>query len=503
MGFLASAIALAGGAPPRPAVADVVTTTDGKTYEGKVTSKDGDVVVIETTFDGHKEFPKAQVKSVDTSTPPLRDMLDFRLEQAANDVKALNEVADWAKSKGFRKEIERVWQKIVEVDPKNARAHKALGHLLVGTTWMTPEEKTAADKAAEEAAMRAKGLVLYKGMWVTPEDVAAMEKGLMKDGAEWVTEEEFHTRRGERKVNGAWIKVGEKEGLERAKKVSEAAGVTLTYLWGPHIDLLHEVKPEDAQATLDAGEKAFKTAMALLKPGPSDGVNDVRIQVYLFQRSPAYVRFTEQFAKEQDIGSMPGMENWAKSTSKQKSFWWTDPVCATGHYLFPNPPAVLQSNVIHNIGTILLNRYKFNYHFSSQWLMEGFSYYLEMTATGTTSSYTLGKGGGGGGIDPAVWSDPKQWKSALTTLVASGQDPPLQRMATAGFNQFGYTELVKAWSVTDYLVHADAAKFKAFIDGTKSRDTPEEKALTDSYAADYRGIDAKWRSYVQAGFRTP
>jgi hypothetical protein len=499
---LATALGLAGGAG-RPARADVVTTKDGKTYEGKVLSQDGDVVVIDTTFDGKKEVPKANVSKVDTSVPPLREMFDFRLEQAGTDVKALLDVADWARAKGFRKEIEVVWRKVVAVDPKNARAHKALGHVLVGSTWMTPEEKAAADKAAEEAAMRAKGLVLHEGQWVTPEDKAALEKGMRKDGTEWVTEEEYHQRRGEKKVNGEWIRVGEKEGLARAKAVAAATGSELSYLWGPHLDLAHEIKPEEAQAVLDAGEKAFRAALRLLKPGPADGLNDLRVQAFVFQRSPAYGRFVDFFAKEQDIASMPGLESWNRSTSKQKSFWWTDPVAVTGHYLFPNPAAVLSSNVLHNLGSILLNRYRFNYRFSSQWLMEGFAYVLELDATGTTMSFTLGKSGGAGGIDPAVWNDAKQWKTALGTLVASGQDLPLPRLAVASFGQFGYTDLVKSWSVVDFLVRLDAAKFKAFVDGSKLRDRTEEQALRDAYGFDYRGADSKWRAFVQAGFQLP
>ena len=91
--------------PPAPARADVVTTKDGKSYEGKVVSQDGAVVVIETTFDGRKEVPKDQVAKVDTATPPLRSQLEYRLG-AAKDAAALTDLAGWAKSKGFKTELD-------------------------------------------------------------------------------------------------------------------------------------------------------------------------------------------------------------------------------------------------------------------------------------------------------------------------------------------------------------------------------------------------------------
>ena len=71
-----------------------------------------------------------------------------------------------------------VWRKVVAVDPAHVRAHKALGHLLVDKRWWTPEEKAAAEAAAQEAEMRAKGLVPHDGRWVTPREKEALEQGL-------------------------------------------------------------------------------------------------------------------------------------------------------------------------------------------------------------------------------------------------------------------------------------------------------------------------------------
>src|SRR5438552_5038461 len=102
-GALVAALA---AVPAGRAAGDVVTTKDGKTYEGKVVSQDDAKVVVETTFDGAKELPRADVKSVDTTTPPLRDQLAYRAGQAKGDAPALVELTAWAKSKGFSKEID-------------------------------------------------------------------------------------------------------------------------------------------------------------------------------------------------------------------------------------------------------------------------------------------------------------------------------------------------------------------------------------------------------------
>ena len=368
---------------------------------------------------------------------------------------------------------------------------------------MTPEEKAAADKAAEEAALRAKGLVPYQDRWVTPEEKDALEKGLVKDGSEWVTEEEYHRRRGEQKVDGKWIRVGEAEGRARAQAVAKALSAEFAYLWGPHVDVMHELKPEEGQAVLAAAEKAAAAFQGLVRPGAGDGLAGLRVQVFCAQKAPTYARFVQRFAEENEIAKMRGKENWPSQASKQRYFWWTDPTSAVGSYIFPNTMKALESTVVHGLALVWLNRYRFNYRFSSPWLQEGLAYVVEMRAIGFSQTFTVSRGASAAaGIDPATWQDSAKWKDTLKAVVAADQDAPMSRLAVAA--DLSLADLVKSWSVVDLLVKIDAAKFKAFVDGTKAgRDVPEEDALKAAYGLDWRGLEARWRAYVQGGFSTP
>jgi hypothetical protein len=486
-------------APALPSRADVVVTTDGRTLEGKVVSQDADLVVVETTFDGRQEVARASVKSVDTSVPPLREQLAWRTGQA-KDAAGLLATAEWARKKGFRSEVDDLHHRVLETDPQNARARKALGHVKVGGRWMTPEEKAEAEAKAAEAEMLAKGLVRHDGRWVTPEEKAALEKGLRKDGDDWVTEDEWHRRRGERKVDGKWVRVGEAEGQARAAALSAALATPVAHLWAPHVDVFHEIAPADAQAVLDAAERAHAAVVSLLAPGETEPLRDQRVQVLLFDKATPYARFAEHFAKEQGIHAMPGFEAWAKTSSRQKSFWWTDPVAVTAHTLFPNPAKVLASGVVHNLALVLLNRHRFAYRWNSTWLQEGFAYHVELATLGYSDSYTVGRGGAEVG-DPAPWQDAKAWRGALREALGAGKTAPMPRLAEATLDRVGLVELVKAWSVVDLLVALDRAKFKAFVDGTKARGKSEEDALREAYGLDYEGLEARWRAYVAAGFK--
>jgi hypothetical protein len=384
-----------------------------------------------------------------------------------------------------------------------------LGHEWVAGRWMTPEEKAAheVERVAEE--MKAKGLVLHEGRWVTPEEKDALEKGLRKDGDDWVTEDEYHRRRGEVKVDGRWIRAGETEGLAWAAEVRAGAGVAMNVLWGPHVDVAHDAAPESAQKVLDGAEAMFARTRTLLKPQGDDLPETVaaRVRIALFRKQPAYAKFATWFDGRVKASELiPG---WGRAVSKQHAFWWADPDPIAAAYQFPNTDKTFVSNALHNYALVLLTRYRLNYRFPSSWLQEGFAYWLEMETLGYTESFTLGRSGGatvapGGAEGQApAWMDSARWKGALTALVAEGRDPPLKRMSTMTGDQMGYEELVKSWSVVDCLVRKDPKRFKAFVDGVKDRDLDEETALRNAYGIGYREADALWRAFVTAGFVHP
>jgi len=492
---------LAGLSAPAPASAHEVVLKDGTRLEGKVLRKDEKVVVIKTTFDGTQTVARSAVASINENVPPLREQLAYR----ASTAKTTEERWDlygWAKKRGFAKELHYILEAIVDLSPDDKKAHKLMGHKKVAGKWMTPAQEKAWLAEQFAAAQRAKGLVEYEGGWVTPEERDAREKGLRKDGDDWVTEEEWHTRRGEKFVGGAWIKVGLKEGKALSARVARESRVKVAYHWSPHFDAISEISPELTQRVLDASEKAYAVVRRTLKPTGDDypeGVEE-RIKLALMKKLPGYVRFSKWFDKAYDADSL--LPGFVKFRTRQHAWWWVQDTRWTANYQFPNTDKTFVSNVVHNVGLIALTRYKANYAFPSVWLREGFSYYVEMASLGYSLSFSLGRGGSAGaGETGPVWADSAKWRQALKQVVAEGQDPPLRRMGKMTVDQFRYQELVKAWSVVEFLVRWDPVRFKRFIDLSKERKKSEQDALKEAFGVNYRQCDAKWRAYVTAGFQ--
>lgn len=501
--------------PSAPADAHVLHLKGGKTVEGEILEQTDEQVVIRTTFNGVRTVPRAEIKKINDTTPPLRSQLAYRLDQAkkaaadpAAGAASYWKTHGWAKKAGFKEELKSILEQIIVLTPQDARARKKLGHSKVDGTWMSPEEERAHKDKQEEAENIAKGLVKHEGKWVTPEEKEAIEKGLIKDGDEWVTKEEWHERRGEVLVDGKWIRLGEAEGKAWVLQVVTDNRLKLTYHWGPHFDCAAEVAPPLTKRVLTACEASWREAWRILAPTPEDygsGIGE-RIQLALFKKSPSYARFAGWFNKQADIESItPG---WGRSIKRQPSFYWPHPERVIGSYVFPNTDKTFVSIVNHNVGLIMLTRYRFNVRFPSEWLQEGFSYYLEMTTAKYSLSFSLGSGAStaGGGEEGPIWADSDKWKKGLSQLVAKGQDPPMKRLARMGFDAIGYPELVKSWSVVDFLIKWDKQRFKKFVDLSKVRDNQgevanEEEALREAYGVGYRQLDKKWRAYVQAGFK--
>jgi len=486
---------------PSVALAHTVTTRDGTVYEGKIVVNNDEKIIIATTFDGRVTIPKDQVQAVDETTPPLRDQLKFRADLAKDDVQRLWDLYKWAKERGFKEELTYILMRIIELAPKNGKARKLLGHEKVDGTWMTPEEKEVYLKEKEEAEMRAKGLVRYGEEWVTPEEKDARERGLVKDGSEWVTEEEYHRRRGEQRIGGKWQRVGLDEAKAWGNELQDGR-VRVQYKWYPNIDAFYDCKAEHAERVAEAAEKAMTVFRRTLRPTPQEypeGVNG-RVRMHMFLKLPAYARFAQWFDKKERCSELS--QGWVSAVRRQHSFWWVDPIGVVGVYKFPNTPRTFVSNGVHNLGLILLTRYRFNYRFPPYWLQEGFAYFLEMEAMGYSETFSLSRGGTGAGPADAkpAWADSEKWRGALRTLVGEGQDPPMKRLARMRHGQMHYVELVKSWSVVECLVRYDRAKFEAFITAEKDRETSDEDALKKVYGWTWRDLDKVWRAYVARGF---
>jgi len=141
------------------------------------------------------------------------------------DADKLWDLYDWCQQKKLDKQGKSCLRRIVQLKPDDEKAHKLLGEVSYEGKWYPSEKKVeeykkqVADKAAKDAekAAKDKGLVKYKGEWVTPEDLTYLQRGMVKnDKGDWIDpEEQKKLAEGWVKQDLEWIPPQEKENIAK------------------------------------------------------------------------------------------------------------------------------------------------------------------------------------------------------------------------------------------------------------------------------------------------
>lgn len=140
-----------------PALGDVVHLKSGSSIEGKVERIDGGVrVTIKPGMTVTVESGEiARIEKKKWVYDEYRERLAKADSDSADDQYHL---AIWCRANNFPEEADAALERALEIDPEHEATHLLLGHEKVDGKWLTQDEVKAR-----------KGLVKYRGRWMTPE----------------------------------------------------------------------------------------------------------------------------------------------------------------------------------------------------------------------------------------------------------------------------------------------------------------------------------------------
>ncbi len=164
--LLASGVILTAALSPGLALADQITLKSGRVIEGRIVSEreksTDDPVIIEIGGGGRVSFPRSEIVSV-TTAPTVREVLSTReaaLEPGSAD--GLARLARWCEAEGLQRDRDRLYWRLLEVDPNHRAARETLGFRRLGALWLT-----------EADYQHHLGNVEHEGRWIS---VAEMER---------------------------------------------------------------------------------------------------------------------------------------------------------------------------------------------------------------------------------------------------------------------------------------------------------------------------------------
>ena len=143
---------------------DVIHLETGR-LEGKIIARADGRVTIRTTSGIETTISEKDILAIEKARTP-RDIYSAMAEKIkADDAEGHYALAVWCRDHNLKDEAAAERVATLRIDPDHERARRDLGYVKTDKGWMT-----------REAAMRAKGLMLVDGRWLTKEEIEELEK---------------------------------------------------------------------------------------------------------------------------------------------------------------------------------------------------------------------------------------------------------------------------------------------------------------------------------------
>ncbi len=132
--------------------AEIVTMSDGRVIEGDVVSENESEIVVKVAS-GKMTLKREEIQSVEkkkSAASTLRDKMDKLTKSADKDSKdEWMTLAESASAKGAREEANRAYNRVIQIDPNNSAARKALGFVKSNGEWVLKSDLKERDKATD------------------------------------------------------------------------------------------------------------------------------------------------------------------------------------------------------------------------------------------------------------------------------------------------------------------------------------------------------------------
>jgi hypothetical protein len=158
--------------------ADVFELENGGRVEGRVVSSanaDKSKYVIDLKAGGRLTIPRSQVTRID-ATSDTEAEYQKRARSAPDTVDAHWQLSEWCRERKLLTHMKQHLARILELDPNHEKARTLSGFKQENGEWMTRDD-----------VMASRGMVLYKGQYVTPQHVELLERQQQakETGADW------------------------------------------------------------------------------------------------------------------------------------------------------------------------------------------------------------------------------------------------------------------------------------------------------------------------------
>jgi hypothetical protein len=177
-------------------MADTVFKKDGGKLRGKILEDNKEFVRIKAYGSVYK-IPKEEILRIERDGDIRREFKARKKKLKDWDEKSWLKLGEWCQENELHPEAIDCFYKVISINTNNADARWELGHRRLRGKWVPSREY-----------YEAKGYVRHNGVWMTKADQAKYKQGLLKDGDEWISKDEYQRRMAKRSKKGIMGELG-------------------------------------------------------------------------------------------------------------------------------------------------------------------------------------------------------------------------------------------------------------------------------------------------------
>jgi hypothetical protein len=200
---------------PALAYGDDVILKGGGKISGRILSRTDKAVEVDVGA-GTVSVPMTSVVRIEQKRSALDDYYERAEQLRADDVTGWLKLGTWASDQGLGTQARTAFEHVAAVDPGNAEANRALGHVLMDGSWVTQED-----------SYRARGYVQFEGQWMTPAERDAILG--QRDAAQ---QAEVDRLEAERRAREAEARAADAEARAREAEAAVPGNAGFPMYWG-------------------------------------------------------------------------------------------------------------------------------------------------------------------------------------------------------------------------------------------------------------------------------
>lgn len=475
------------------ALADTVIKTDGTKVEGKIIENTADHVLISTKL-GEIKIPKSDIRTTEEGKT-LADQFKDKWEAVDKaDAIALAELAEWCDENKLSRESKKVWRAILDVDPDDEGARRALGYVKVDGEWKSKADLDAEKKAAELAKAKADKEKAAK---------AKPEKGKTAKGKPAGTSGEIPMANATKAADFPETKSLMESGDTDKEKDQQVAtdfgqGVLGTnrcsVMSSARFKLFTPMPPDDTQFHLALAERCAMDCNRMFGLDPEQRLWNEPFLIFHVKQKGSYndlVDWLDSHILEFKPEEKKFFKEGGGLLAERK------PLAALAESGVPLKNAIPQwtgkAFIVYYTGGA-----------ARLWLREGFAMYVAVTEFGVSLLTFVDQSKYENAVEVADKNSDTAYRLVCQDLIAGKfSDVPhaWNDIREKGLNQLDYVDLAKCWSICDFLMQSENREnFMKYLAGLRSVQD-EEQALQSAFGWSGKDLDDHWATWVKETYK--